>query len=124
MEAFAKRALQMAITDIGTVRGTTAPTYFDRGTVDAASALEHVTGQALTDTLRGVPPYSQTVILFPPWPELFVSGADRPHGFEDAFAENERIRNALTRLEYDVFELPKTSVEERVDIILGATGRT
>ncbi len=46
--AFASRALAMARADLETARDSPGWTFFDRGLVDAAVALEHLTGEMLS----------------------------------------------------------------------------
>lgn len=117
--AFARAALAMASADLaGCV--CAGPAFFDRGTVDAALALEHAAGVAAERSLAGLPRYAETVILVPPWPALFAADAERRHGLDAAIAEYERIAEALPRLGYRAAILPQGPVAERVDGVLAA----
>lgn len=56
--------------------------------------------------------------MAPPWPEIYLSDAERPHGFEAAVAEYERLLAAYAALEHELVILPKVSVAERADFVL------
>jgi predicted ATPase len=98
------------------------PAFFDRGLIDAAVALDHLTGEAELTELAARYRYSSQVFLAPPWPELFVSDAERRHDFASAVAEYDRLAAAYPALGYDVILLPKVSVAERLVFILERVG--
>jgi predicted ATPase len=117
MAAFARRALAMALTDLAAAEGASGPVFFDRSLVDAAAALEHVSGLPI---LRRVAEtrYDDRVFMAPPWPELYRHDAERRHGFDDAVAEYERLLEAYSSLGYRIETLPKAGVAERADFVL------
>jgi predicted ATPase len=45
--------------------------------VDAAAALEHLTGEPALATLGGAHRYHKRVFITPPWPEIYVEDAER-----------------------------------------------
>ncbi|WP_342241532.1 AAA family ATPase, partial [Inquilinus sp. OTU3971] len=92
--------------------------FFDRGLVDAASALQHMTGEPALETLARPHPYHRQVFLTPPWPEIYGTDPERRHGLHAAVAEYERLLEAYPALGYEVVVLPKVSVAERADFIL------
>ncbi len=67
--------------------------FFDRGLVDAASALASVDGRTWCCT-RSVPSIATTGVPFvtPPSAEIYVTDSERRHGFEAATAEYRRLR--------------------------------
>lgn len=115
--AFAQRAIGMARNDRARAAEWAGWVFFDRGLVDAAAALEHVTGRPVLPACRGER-YHRRVFMAPPWPEIHVRDADRRHGFEEAIAEYDRLLIAFETLGYDICVLPKSSVTERADFIL------
>lgn len=117
-KAFAKRALQMATDDLAEVAAQKGPVFCDRGLIDAAVALQHAAGVPLSTSLGSNSPYQDPVFLAPPWPEIYQTEADRPHGFEAAVAEYHRITEALAELNLVAVHLPKASVNARVDFVL------
>ncbi len=122
MAAFARRALELAAQD----RRTAAPgpgwTFFDRGLVDAAVALEHACGTQAGRILGAHPRYWNRVFLTPPWPEIYQGDDARRHGYADAVAEYERLHQAYRRFGYRVTVLPRLPVEARADIVLAELG--
>lgn len=116
--AFARRAIAMALEDrvqASTQRGWV---FFDRGLVDAAAALEHLTGEPAIATVARPHVINRRVFLAPPWPVIFASDAERQHGFEAAVAEYDRLRAAYAALGHELVVLPKVSVRERADFVL------
>jgi len=120
--AFAWRITALAREDYEAARSLPGPVFFDRGLVDAAVALEHLTGETVLADLAARYRYSSQVFLAPPWPELFVSDAERRHDFASAVAEYDRLAAAYPALGYDVILLPKVSVAERLVFILERVG--
>jgi len=124
---FARRALEVAEADIRWALATqpkAAPVFFDRGLIDAAISLAHMTGVAATSLIQAKPCYDRTVFLAPPWPALFAQDQDRQHTFADAVAEYDRIAATLPALSYAAVILPKQSVDSRAafvrDTLLGS----
>ena len=62
--------------------------------------------------------YTSRIFLAPPWPELFVSDAERRHDFASAVAEYDRLAAAYPALGYNVILLPKVGVAERLAFVL------
>lgn len=117
IQAFARRAIAMALED----RQKTPPeglVFFDRGLIDAASALHHVSGDHFIDTLRDTHRYNSLVFLTPPWPEIYRSDDERKHGFDAAVEEYEHLLVDYARLDYETVILPKLSVGKRADFLL------
>lgn len=119
---FARRITALAKEDYRSVRAVPGPVFFDRGLIDAALALEHLTGEAVLTELAAGYPYSNPVFLAPPWPELFAPDTERRHDFTSAVAEYDRLAAAYRALGYDVILLPKVSVAERLAFILERVG--
>ncbi|MDH7801734.1 MULTISPECIES: AAA family ATPase [unclassified Rhizobium] len=117
IEAFARRAIAIALED-----RQKAPAeglvFFDRGLIDAASALHHVSGDGFIDTLRQTHRYNRLVFLTPPWPEIYRGDSERKHGLDAAVEEYERLLRDYARLNYETIVLPKAPVSERADMVL------
>lgn len=117
--AFARRAIAMALADRAAAEARPGWVFFDRGLVDAASALQHMTGEPALETIAKPHPYHRRVFLTPPWPEIYGTDPERRHGLDAAMAEYERLLQAYPALGYEVVVLPKTGVAERADFVLG-----
>ena len=118
LAAFARRAIKLSIEDHAAASQRPGWTFFDRGLVDAAAALQHATGEPLREDLLTAYRYHDRVFLTPPWPEIYENDPERKHGLEEAVAEHERISALLPRLGYNVVMLPKVPISERVDFLL------
>lgn len=120
--AFARRITALAKQDYDAARALPGPVFFDRGLIDAAVALEHLTGEKVLADLAARHRYASLVFLAPPWPELFVSDAERRHDFASAVAEYDRLAAAYPAVGYRVIALPKVSVAERLTFVLEQIG--
>lgn len=116
--AFARRAMAMALEDRARALAAGGLHVFDRGLVDACAALERATGEPALDTFAAEHPYASPVFMTPPWPELFVSDHERPHGFSAAVTEYDHLLTAFDRLGHEILVLPRVAVAERVDFVL------
>ena len=95
--------------------------FFDRGLIDAASALEDVTGEQVLGAMAALHPYHRRVFHeASPWPEIYETDAERQHGFEAGLLEYHRLEKALPALGYEVIPLPKAAVRARADFVLAA----
>lgn len=122
MAAFARRAIEIALADREAAGANTGWTFFDRSLVDAAVALEAVTGEPAVATLGDTHRYHRLVLLTPPWPALFENDAERRHGWDDALAEYQRLAVAYPKLGYETREVPHDTVAARADWLLAALG--
>ena len=116
--AFARRALDVAARDREDAGEPTGWTFFDRGLVDAAVALQHETGEPAARVLDRYDRYHPQVFLTPPWPEIYVTDGERRHGLTEAIAEYDRLLTAYGDLGYETIVLPKVDVAARADIVL------
>jgi len=117
--AFARRAVAMSLADRAAVAGRGGWIFFDRGLIDAAAALQHLTGEAALLPLRRSHRYHHRVFLAPPWPEIYVTDTERRHDFATALPEYRRLLETYPSLGYEIVILPKTGVRERADFVLG-----
>ena len=118
--AFLRRAIVMALADrvsAGTLDGWV---FFDRGLVDAAAGLQHLTGEPVLAELGQSHRYHRRVFLTPPWPEIYVTDQERRLGLDAAIAEYSRLLEVYPSLGYEVSVLPKIGVADRADFILRA----
>jgi predicted ATPase len=116
--AFARRAVELALADRAAANRLSGWVFFDRGLIDAAVALQHLTGEPALATLGKAHRYHKRVFITPPWPEIYVEAPERRHGFDDAVAEYERLVEVYPSLGYDVVMLPKAETAERADFVM------
>ncbi|MBW8725760.1 MAG: AAA family ATPase [Inquilinus limosus] len=115
---FARRAIAMALADRAAAGIWLGWVFFDRGLIDAASALQHMTGEPALETLARPHPYHRRVFLTPPWPEIYGTDPERRHGLDAAMEEYERLLKDYPALGYEVVILPKVSVAKRASFVL------
>ncbi len=115
--AFARHALALARSDHAAALARPGLVFFDRGTIDAAAALEQAEGVPLRTASAGaaLPPPG---FPHPPWPEIYVRDAERRHDLAAAEEEYERLRTILPALGYEAVILPRTDVGARVRFVL------
>jgi predicted ATPase len=127
MAAFARRALAMALEDRSSAHQQDGWTFFDRGLIDAAAGLQHVTGEPILEDIGRTHRYHRRVFLAPPWPEIYRNDGERRHDLKAAEAEYTRLLHVYPALGYEVVILPKIPVEARadfvIDILADLTGR-
>jgi len=116
--AFARRAIALAITDRAVAKGAAGWVFFDRGLIDAAAALQHLTGEPALATLGQAHRYHRRVFLTPPWPEIYVADTERRHGLDAAIAEYQHLLEVYPSLGYAVTILPEIDVAARADFVL------
>jgi predicted ATPase len=110
--------IDTAIADWEAAKTKSGWVFFDRGVVDAACALEHVTGKPSLEALGRSYRYHPTVFVAPPWPEIYLNDSERQHGFDAAMAEFDRLQRVYPMLGYRVILLPKQSVADRANFVL------
>ena len=118
LEAFARRAIDVARADLQKAGTRTGWVFFDRSLVDAVTALDQIKPDPVAERMGVAHRYHQTVFLTPPWPEIHTPDAERKLGWGEAVAEYERLVLAYPKLGYRTVVLPKVSVEQRADAVL------
>jgi predicted ATPase len=116
--AFVKRIIALAFADLASADAESGWVFFDRGLIDALSALQHLTGQPALAAISQKHRFHRCVFLAPPWPEIYVTDTERRHSFDAAIAEYRRLLDLYPSLGYEVAILPKASVSERADFVL------
>ena len=117
-EAFVRRAIEMALEDRESAKDLPGWVFFDRGLIDAISALTDMTGEPTLHELGNRHRYHSKVFLTPPWPEIYETDPERKHGLAQAEAEYTRLIRDYDVLGYEVLEVPKCPVDQRADFVL------
>ncbi|GHS84181.1 ATPase [Pseudomonas sp. PAGU 2196] len=119
MTAFLRRAVAVAVNDyVSSPKSGSQWVFFDRGLIDAAAALQELTGEPVLDALGHQYRYHEHVFLAPPWPDIYVQDTERRHDMTAALVEFERLQCTYPALGYAVSLLPKVSVAQRADFVL------
>ena len=94
--------------------------FFDRSFLDGMSYYETLNTK---DSLKYESfikklKFHPIIFMTPPWEEIFCQDDERKHSFEEAVKEYERLIEYYPKCGYQVIEIPKAAVSERVKFIL------
>jgi len=124
LPAFASLAFDAMIDQHEDALGSCDICFFDRGIPDIFGYLEaggYRVPQRYLDLHDGCR-YRRTVFVLPPWPEIFVNDSERPQTFLESVALYRSLRSVYERLGYELCEVPKTTVNDRIDFLNTVTG--
>ena len=62
--------------------------------------------------------YNTTVFYFPAWEEIYINDSERKKSFEEAKAFGDVVRSIYEKFGYRILEVPRFSLEERVQFLL------
>lgn len=113
MLVFDMRSYRLAEDTLGTV-------FFDRGVPDLIGYLRLMGLSVPAHMLKAAATfrYNRRVFIAPFWPEIFANDRERKQSPEEARRTCESIEETYRELGFEIIELPKSSVEDRVRFIL------
>lgn len=96
--------------------------FFDRSIIDlyGYSMLERLPISEILLTKCNELEYCKKVFLFPPWSLIFANDAERKQDFSEAVATYDEMVKAYNQFGYELLEVPKYSVDERVEFVLAS----
>lgn len=118
---FAELMLSWELRSHGAAREKAGAVVFDRGVPDVLGYLRlcdlpvpaHV--EAAARRFR----YRREVFIAPPWPEIFGQDAERKQDFAESERTFHAVAGAYRDFGYELSELPRGTVAERVAFLLG-----
>lgn len=118
--AFCDLMLQASIKDYQQHMDSDQVTFFDRGIPDLLGYARMIKMQDHTPVLNaiGLYRYNPLVFVFPPWQAIYQNDTERVQDYKEAVHTHDCVRQAYIDSGCQVFEVPKTTPEERVDFIL------
>lgn len=98
----------------------TEPVFFDRGIPDVVGYLDlcDLPVPARIDAAARANRYRRTAFIAPFWAEIFTQDAERRQDPEEALRTFETMARTYPAYDYELIELPRTSVAERVAFVL------
>lgn len=95
------------------------PVFFDRGMPDVVGYLRLMALPVPRHVERAAAlfRYNRRVFIAPPWAEFFTPDAERKQSFDEAVRTYEAMVAAYEALGYDLIELPRSSIAERVTFL-------
>ena len=120
--AFAEQMLGWELRSYDMARAGAGPVFFDRGVPDVAGYLRLIglTVPAHVDQAARLYRYHRRVFIAPPWPEIYRQDAERKQDFAEAVRTYEALAATYRDYGYELIELPRQPVTERLRFVLAA----
>jgi predicted ATPase len=118
---YAELMLSHALVDYTRFASDPSPVFFDRGAPELVGYFSLIglpTPPHFREAAR-VYRYAPVVFAAPPWPEIYVNDAERKQDFAEAIATYDLALASYRETGYEIVELPRLSVAERVAFVLG-----
>lgn len=119
-EAYTRMMLQRSIESYLQRASSQAPVFFDRGIPDTlcyARLIGFADESSIKDACR-CHRYAPTVLLAPPWKEIYETDAERKQDFAEAERTFEQMTEVYKECGYEISELPKEPAKERATFVL------
>ena len=94
--------------------------FFDRGIPDVLAYMRYgkvPLFKELEDALEAFR-YHKYVFITPPWEEIYVNDEERKETFEESVLIHNHLKEAYESLGYNIIEIPKSEVSERIKFII------
>jgi len=123
---FAELMLTWDIRSYHIAEATPGPVFFDRGVPDVVGYLRLVglPVPAHMQKAAEIYRYNRRAFIAPPWEEIFARDTERKQDFAEAIRTYESLVSVYAEYGYELVELPRTSVAERVRFVLDAVAKT
>ncbi|NUB08107.1 putative ATPase [Azospirillum brasilense] len=123
--AFAELMLCWELRSLRLAREQEGTVFFDRGIPDVIGYLRLMKRPvpAHLETAARRFRYHRTVFMAPPWPEIFGPDTERRQTLAEAVATHDAMVETYGGLGYDLVELPKAPVAERLCFVLDRLGQ-
>ncbi|MGV8995949.1 MAG: AAA family ATPase [Parvibaculaceae bacterium] len=117
---FADLMLTRSIAAYEQVTERVAPVFFDRGLPELVGYGPFV-GHATPGYFHKAAAlfrFNKRVFILPPWPEIYGQDDERKHDFAEAVESWRLSAETYPKLGYELVEVPKLSIADRVDFVL------
>ncbi len=117
---FAELMLDCELEAYARFEGAAGPVFFDRGTPDVVGYLSlcGLPIPAHVERAAREVRYDRSVFIAPVWPEIFAQDAERRQDLDEAQRTFDAMTEVYPRFGYELIELPKASVAERIAFML------
>lgn len=96
------------------------PIFFDRGIPELIGYCRLINSE-VPDSMRlatNLYRYNKKVFTMPPWEEIYVHDEERKQSWKEAVRTYQVIADAYRESGYELIEVPKATIEERITYIL------
>jgi predicted ATPase len=117
---FAELMLSWDLQSYAAHAGRPGPVFFDRGIVDVIGYLNLV-GRPVPEHMSvaaRVYRYNPCVFVCPPWPEIFTQDSERKQDLDEAERTYRALVETYAGCGYELVEMPRASVDERLRFII------
>ena len=123
-ERFIELLLARSIAAYLAIAERSAPVFFDRSIAECIGDAMVAGTTPLSHRARAAASYRyhRSVFVTPPWPEIYVTDAERRHSFEQGLAHHRAELAAYRACGYELVEVPRAEVPARADFILNWLG--
>jgi predicted ATPase len=96
-------------------------TFFDRGILDTLcyARLIEIDITATMDHYAKHYTYNPTVFILPPWADIYETDNERKQTWEEAVQTYEVMSDTYRLYGYEVIEVPRIAIEDRLAFVLG-----
>lgn len=125
-ERFAERMFEWDLRSYRQAQRQRGPVFFDRGLPDTVGylRLEGLDVPAWMEEEARRPRYNATAFIAPPWKEIYGTDEERRQGWEVAVRTYQTVARTYVDFGYELVELPRIGVAERVEFLIEAVGAT
>jgi predicted ATPase len=126
---FAELMLSWEMRSYEMAQQTSGIVFFDRGVPDVAGYLRLI-GQPVPEHVRKAVNtfrYHRQVFIASPWREIFTQDQERKQDFDEAIQTYDALAATYSEHGYELVELPRVSINERVKFVrdhLSLAGKT
>jgi predicted ATPase len=123
-ELYAELQLAFEMRSYREAEALSGPVFFDRGVPDIVGYLTLI-GKPVPDHLKNAADafrYNRRVLIAPPWAEIYVQDGERKQSLGEAARTFAAMVETYRRYGYELVEIPRTNVPERVRFVLDAVG--
>jgi predicted ATPase len=123
--AFAELMLCWEMRSYRLAQGLSGTVFFDRGVLDVVGYVRLMKlpvpdyMEKAARTFR----YNRRVFLAPPWQDIFTQDEERKQDFAEAVRTYESMVTTYRDYSYELLEIPRAPVHERVDFVLRSIQR-
>lgn len=93
--------------------------FIDRGIPDVVAYMDYIGDEYPEGFVKACKDYKYTkTFILPPWEEIYQSDAERYENFDQAVKIQEHLIETYKKFGYELIEVPKDTVENRILYIL------